>query len=148
MDRAEKLCTVFTQFCDYNMSTVGSSSHLVSCLSGCACLQGKKLRSGLLQAALIPAHPDNEPVSRLPPPEPSLHYPLFLTLALVCAVIAKLLSILRLHARLTWPGCTYHAAVCNMQTSGDPVATGPLASCQHLAEHLQTPAQRYAEPSQ
>ncbi len=30
MDRAERLCMVFTQFCDYNLSTLGSPSDLVS----------------------------------------------------------------------------------------------------------------------
>ena len=30
MDRAERLCMVFTQFCDYNVSTLGSPSDLVS----------------------------------------------------------------------------------------------------------------------
>ncbi|KAL0028373.1 hypothetical protein WJX77_002612 [Trebouxia sp. C0004] len=74
MDRAERLCMVFTQFCDYNVSTLGSPSDL-----------GNKLRNGLLQAALIPAYLDAEP------------------------------------------------------TSGAPVAVGPLATCQYLAEHLQTP---------
>ncbi len=30
MDRAERLCMVFTQFCDYNVSTLGLPSDLVS----------------------------------------------------------------------------------------------------------------------
>ncbi len=29
MDRAERLCMVFTQFCDYNVSTLGAPSGLV-----------------------------------------------------------------------------------------------------------------------
>ncbi|DBA67383.1 TPA: hypothetical protein ACH3X2_001674 [Trebouxia sp. C0005] len=82
MDRAERLCMVFTQFCDYNVSTLGSPSDL-----------GNKLRNGLLQAALIPADLDAEP------------------------------------------------------TSGAPVAVGPLATCQYLAEHLQTPLKRNTETS-
>ncbi|KAL3139646.1 Nuclear import receptor [Trebouxia sp. C0009 RCD-2024] len=52
MDRAERLCTVFTHFCDFNMGLLGSSSQV-----------GKTLRSALMQAALIPAPPDNEPTS-------------------------------------------------------------------------------------
>jgi len=30
MDRAERLCMVFTQFCDYNVSTLGLPSDLVT----------------------------------------------------------------------------------------------------------------------
>lgn len=76
MNKAERLCMVFTQFCDYNVSTLGSPSEMVS-LAGCLChshgfveyskcvcvrMQGSRLRSGLLQAALIPPYLDNEPV--------------------------------------------------------------------------------------
>ena len=36
MNKAERLCMVFTQFCDYNVSTLGSPSEMVS-LAGCLC---------------------------------------------------------------------------------------------------------------